>query len=305
MKAAGVKIRNLKTPELVKQLRLSILKTEIDEYRGIWYTDERLDFHEILDEWVRRNALSVPIICTKDKLLEIDSRNFTLKIKPFGQAYNLCEKERFFHQPAAAGLICSGALIAEDVVVTAAHFVDRNVKNLRFAFGYVMASPSTAVIQLPREQIYHGVEILHWEYDVDKPDSNCSDWTFVKLDRKVADREIINISKEPVFYEQPVYVIGYPCGLPLKYAPGAAIQKVEKSYFMAPLDVFSGNSGSPVFSAETHELLGIVAQAQGNWEDFQWTKDGVVSMIYPNDEINSNGARCIKVSEFNEYITRR
>ena len=299
MRAEGVKISNLKTPEPVKQLRPSTREMELEEYRGIWYTDERLDFHEILDEAVRRNARSVPIICTKDDLLDIGNGNFKLKVKTFGETYNLREKERFFHQQVAACLICSGALIKEDVVVTAAHFVDRNVKNLRFVFGYVMTSPSTAVVQLPREQIYHGVEILHWQYDVDKPASTGSDWTFVKLDRKVEGREIVKFSKEPPFYEQPIYVIGYPCGLPLKYTHGYVDQKIEKAYFMAPLDIFSGNSGSPVFSAETHELVGIVAK--GDPEDFQWTKNGVASMIYPNDKIKSIGSRCVRVSEFNAY----
>ncbi len=85
----------------------------------------------------------------------------------------------------------------------------------------------------------------------------------------------------------------------MKSAPEAAIRKVEKAYFMAPLDAFSGNSGFPVFSAETQELLGIAAK--GDPEDLQWTKNGVVPRIYPSDEINSEGARCIKASVFRTY----
>ena len=47
-----------------------------------------------------------------------------------------------------------------------------------------------------------------------------------------------------------VHVIGHPCGLPLKLGDNSIItDNNEHSYFVANLDTFGGNAGSPVFNS--------------------------------------------------------
>jgi V8-like Glu-specific endopeptidase len=287
----------------VCRFRCDIHEPGIEEYRGIWHCDGRNDFHEILDGRVRNNALSVPLVCKKDNLLGLGDGNFKLRVKSYRETYTLCPDEKFSDQPAAAISIATGVLVHDDVVLTSAHYANkRNVGSLRFVFNFVMLDSLTANTQIKGVDIYSGEEILHREYDVDEPGSTGSDWALVKLDRKVKGRQSVILSKQSAFIEQPIYTIGYPCGLPLKYAPGAAIQKIEKAYFMADLDVFDGNSGSPVFSAESHELLGIVARGDGT--DFELVDEGYISVIYPNPRKESYGSRCIKAKEFDEYFVK-
>jgi hypothetical protein len=95
---------------------------------------------------------------------------------------------------------------------------------------------------------------------------------------------------------------GHPCGLPLKYSPGACVGEITENYFRADLDVYSGNSGSPVFCAETHELIGIVSRAQ--IPDFRWTGNSWITLRYPKTGAHYNGSQCSRASGFAKYISK-
>jgi V8-like Glu-specific endopeptidase len=131
---------------------------------------------------------------------------------------------------------------------------------------------------------------------------NRVDWELVKLDRKVKGQMIATLSKKDIFFDQSIYVIGHPVGLPLKYAPGARVGDIRGSYFTADLDVYSDNAGSPVFCSETHDVIGMVVR--GDSRDFRWTGKGFMSVIYPNPVITSKGAQCTRVSEFINIVDR-
>jgi V8-like Glu-specific endopeptidase len=193
--------------------------------------------------------------------------------------------------------MCTGFLVAEDVIATAAHFADKNnVTTLRIVFGYKMLDPCTPVTRISNGDIYEGVKIIDRIYN---RMGNRSDWALVKLNRNVEGQTIAALSNKGISCHQPVYVIGHPCGLPLKYAPGAKVGDIREAYFGADLDIYSGNSGSPVFNKDTHEVTGMVVR--GDNRDFRWTGKGWVSVIYPNPEIHSRGAQCTRVSEFSRY----
>jgi hypothetical protein len=61
-----------------------------------------------------------------------------------------------------------------------------------------------------------------------------------------------------------------------------------------------GNGGSPVFSADTHRVVGIVTQ--GYPRDLRQTSKGWASIIYPNRDIVSGCPKCTRVSQFIDYI---
>jgi V8-like Glu-specific endopeptidase len=88
-------------------------------------------------------------------------------------------------------------------------------------------------------------------------------------------------------------------GLPLKYSPGAQIRSTEEAYFSADLDVYSRNSGSPVFYRNTHEVIGMVVR--GDAQDFRWTGKDWISIIYPNPEFHSQEPECTTAIEFSRY----
>jgi hypothetical protein len=296
-------LRHFSTRELLQKLRQLIEENRIEGKRGVWGTDQRLDIFDTPDDRVRNNVLSTALVCLKRDLTVTKAGDWKLNVKGYRETYDLCLCEPFYNQPIAAGSICSGVLAAPGIVATAAHFADKKkLKQLRFVFGFEMADPLSSVTVFPDEQIYRGVEILQRKYDFRGATATGSDWVLIKLDREVKDRPIAVLSRRHLFFEQPVYVIGHPCGLPAKYAPGAAVLDIEKAYFMSDMDVFSGNSGAPVFCAETHEMVGIVTQ--GDSQDFRFVEGCWVSMVYPNSEVNSLGSRCTKVSEFGDQLRK-
>jgi V8-like Glu-specific endopeptidase len=217
-----------------------------------------------------------------------------LKVKNYGKSFNLCDSEPFREQPILSGWLCTGVLVKEDIIATAAHCANKKtVRDLRFVFGYHMSNPEKAVKYLHPDNIYKGKEIIGREYTGKNAEP---EWTLVKLDRKVEGQVPVALSREDIFYGQQAYVIGYPLGLPLKVAPGAQVCDISKTCFAATLDIYMGNSGSPVFCSETHEVIGIAIH--GDTRDFRWTGNGWISVVYPNLQQNTQGPQCTRVLEF-------
>jgi len=264
---------------------------------GIWHHDDRTDISENMDEQVKENAKSVVAICAGNTLIreKVGIRN--LRVKRYGETYNLCNHELFHHQPAVAGRISTGFLVGENLVATAGYCVDEsNLTDLRFVFGYSMLESPELVTQIPNENIYKGAEIVQRVYH---RKGNLSNWALVRLKDKVLGHPMVRLSKKKISLGQPVYAIGYPCGLPSKYVPGAYVRNIHEAYFVADLDTFSGNGGSPVFASDTHEVLGIVVR--GDNRDFRWNGKCWLSIIYPDYKTNSEGAHCTMGSEFINY----
>ena len=292
-------LSHLGTWELVEELLRRIKKAE-DEHLGLWGEENRMDYKQITNKKVKHNADCIAAICMKNDMSDKKSRNgfSTLKHKNFGKTFNLCDCEKFFKQPIVTGRLCTGFLVEDNVIATAGHCADeKNLTHLRFVFGFNISDSETLVTQVPNEKIYKGIRIIDRVYD---PKGSGADWALVELDRKVVGQTVATLSKRDISLDQPVYTLGHPCGLPLKYSAGARVRKLSKSYFSANLSVYSGNSGSPVFNHDTHEVVGIVAR--GDCQDFRWTGRGWLSIIYPNRSFHSKEPQCTKVSEFIESL---
>ena len=307
-------LKDINTWDLIEEL---LLKIEKKIKRGIWGKDDRMDFYQLKEieqpaklrgimraesgdstiediEKIINNAECVAAICLQENLLNKEKGFSTLKHKNYGKTFNLCDLEPFRNQPIAAGRLCTGFLVKEDIIATAGHCADeKNVTELRIVFGFKMLGLSTPVTWIPNENIYKGVKIIHRVYD---PKGSGADWELIKLDRKVEGHSPVKLSKKAVYLNQPVYILGHPCGLPLKYASGAQVRGITDACFSADLNVYSGNSGSPVFDRKTHEVIGIVVR--GDTQDFRWTCKGWLSVIYPNPVIRSQQPQCTRVSEF-------
>ncbi|MCK4761705.1 MAG: helix-turn-helix domain-containing protein [Candidatus Aminicenantes bacterium] len=278
--------------ELIQKFRQWIDERKTEVTRSSGYTDIYMDVCALIEDRIRRNSLAITVACLKKDLLPRDDNFHTLRAKTYGPTFNLCADERFYHQPIAAGPICTGILVGEDVMLTTAHFANEdNVSNLRFIFDFVMLDSVSPLEKIPSGNVYKGTEIIH---RVHNPEG---DWALVKLDRKVVGRETASVSQKGIFYEQPVYVMSHPCGLPLKFSPGSFVEAFNESYFRAPLDVYSGSSGAPVFCAETHELIGIVSRFRP--DDFRWTGSCWITLPYRK---SGESTRCTRVTQFREYL---
>ena len=217
----------------------------------------------------------------------------TLQTQNFGTARNLCAGERFRDQPI--GAFCSGFLVAPDIIATAGHCVNAgNVTNVRFVFGFRMRNATTAETVINNGEIYHGVAIIGRQEVGNGPD-----WALVRIDRPVTNHRIVRIRRTGRIGDtQAVHVIGHPSGLPTKFAGGAAVRNNQpNAFFVANLDTYGGNSGSPVFNSDTHEVEGILVRGE---TDFVQQGNCTVSLVCPTT--GCRGEDCTRTTEFETLI---
>lgn len=287
-------LNHISTWQLIETFKLKI--QEESDPRGVWGEDNRMDFYNIPDDQIKKNAGCVAAICLEKNLINKEKGFLILKVKNYGAVFNLCRQEPFRNQPISTGWLCTGFLVKEDIIATAGHCAnENNVKDLRIVFGFKMLGASTSMTWIPNEDIYKGIEIIGRAYN----HSNRDDWALVKLDRKVKGHPLAKLSEKPLYLNQPVYILGHPCGLPLKYSAGAKVCGIDESFFSADLNVYCGNSGSPVFDKYTHEVIGLVVR--GDNQDFRWTGEGWRSIIYPHPDFHSKEPQCTRASQFIDY----
>lgn len=285
-------LADISTWDITKTLIFKTSST-MDFVRGSW-SDDLMDGDEITDEQIDKNAGCVALICMDKDLIDANNGVSILNTRNYGETFNLCEVEPFRNQPAAAGPMCTGFLVAKDVVATAGLLPgEQNVTDLRILFGYKMLDSLTPVTRFSNENIYRGSEFIG---RVHKNGANASDWSLIKLDRDVVGQTAAALSKEDISFKQAIYVMGYPLGLPLKFVRGATVRNVHDTYFEANLNIYSSSSGSPVFNLQTHEVIGMVARAENF--DFRWVGNGFLSVNNPDNK----RANCTRVSKFIDIV---
>ena len=217
----------------------------------------------------------------------------TLQTQNFGMARNLCAGERFRDQPI--GAFCSGFLVASDIIATAGHCVNSgNVTNVRFVFGFRMRNAAAAETVINNGEIYSGVAIIGRQEVGNGPD-----WALVRIDRHVTNHRIVRIRRTGRIGDtQAVHVIGHPSGLPTKFAGGAAVRNNQpNAFFVANLDTYGGNSGSPVFNSDTHEVEAILVRGEA---DFVQQGNCQVSLVCPTT--GCRGEDCTRTTEFSNLV---
>jgi hypothetical protein len=252
----------------------TIAKAIKEQQRVIYGTDDRQDVFQITDSANFHDADSVVALFNKGDIVDNGNGTSTLQTSNFGTTQNLCSGEPFRNQPA--GAFCSGFLVAPDTIATAGHCVNSgNVTNVRFVFGFRMLNATSAQTVINNTEIYSGVSIIGRQ-EV----SNGPDWALVRLDRAVPNHSVVQVRRDgKIANNQLVHIIGHPSGLPTKFAGGAAVRDNQpNSFFVANLDSYGGNSGSPVFNSNTHVVEGILVRGE---TDFVSNGSCNVSLVCP------------------------
>jgi len=176
-------------------------------------------------------------------------------LKTFKKLRSLCDEERFGEQYSLP--ICTGFLVAPDLLVTAGHCVNKiNFYKRSWIFGYDQSMADDNLPTFDREYVYHTKEVLEWEENK----QTRRDFALVRLDRAVTVARPLKVrSFGEALVRTPVAIIGHPNGLPTKISAGAEILDAsEPNAYKTNLDSFGGNSGSPVFNLITGEVEGIL-----------------------------------------------
>ncbi len=201
--------------------------------------------------------------------LKKEGNDYVVKRKTLGK--EKCEKNRFAEQ--VIGPTCSGFLIKPDVLVTAGHCMTKEsicTDNV-WAFDYALKAPGDQTYtKIPSAKLYHCKKIIAQKF----AEFGDIDYAIIQLDRPVLDRNplVLDLEAKPELFV-PLYAAGYPSGLPLKIVNGGKVLRNENSHsFDSDLDIFQGNSGSPVFDGITGKVIGITSHGH---EDYARDPDDV------------------------------
>jgi Trypsin-like peptidase domain len=265
--------------------------------KSIYGVDHRREIGDFNDVNILNNSSGVVSLVRKDKILDNGDGTFTLSTRTLGVSKGLCPDEKFYNQPVSP--FCTGFLIADNIIATAGHCVENeaDLADIRFVFGFKMINGKAQTV-FDMDDLYAGDKIVNRVFVKDGPD-----WAIVQLNRRVdiIKHKVLNVrTSGRIDNNESVYVIGHPVGLPLKYADGANVRlNSNNEYFVANLDTFGGNSGSPVFNGNTHEVEGILVRGE---TDFIESLD---SGCFKSKVCPSNGCRgedCTRITEIRNSL---
>jgi S1-C subfamily serine protease len=223
--------------------------------RGPEQYDSRI---EILDlypaiAWQQRilvNAGSVAMIIEKRLLHKVRDSLYELDIsQKLGVRFNLCASEPYTTQPAIG--VGTAFAVGKSTMVTARHVFDQPLSNYVIIFNFKLLNKKGTINPLLfSRDIYYPKKQLASDGRLDV--------SVFAVDRPLPCAPLV-CSFKPVVFDTPLYMIGHPSGLPQKAAVNAEVVGNKDQFtFYSSLDAFQGNSGSPVFDRNTHQVIGIL-----------------------------------------------
>lgn len=223
---------------------------------------------------LRELSLSVPAIVEKKHL--IPSGNHFLPRGYSMEKMGFCTDIRFSGQQYLAR--CSSSLIGEDLILTAGHCIDDDLKKwcreYAVVFDYAVGAGDKII---EKKNIYNCKEVIYRKFE----GAFDEDLALIRLERKVTGKELIVVSKNAVTVSEPLTMIGYPMGIAQKTVDDGAVTQIgpDKYSFRHKLDTFSSNSGGPLFNLRGEQVGVLVRGTGGNQSDvpgktcFDWGID--------------------------------
>lgn len=171
--------------------------------------------------------------------------------------FRVCGSERFASQPSIGS--CTGIHVGDGLVLTPAHCVHDapSCERFRWAFNYRTDVVGDTAGTFAMNDVFRCERVVL----TDKK----NDLTLLKLEA-AAKRQPRMAVRFDAPHTPRIFAIGSPLGLPLKFS-GMGRLTADNS---AALDVFTGNSGSPILN-EQRQVIGLLI---GGHEDFSVTERG-------------------------------
>ncbi len=236
----------------------------------IYGKDDRVEEYEVTNPNFLTAGDATVILVFWAELTDNGNGTYTLPSETFAYWYEdfdpldtgnpLCADEPFRNQPAPG--VCSGVLVAPDLIATAGHCVAcSNISDFAVVFGFVMQDASTPALTVSAEDVYRCSEIVAYS-------EGYPDWSLVRLQRQVTGHTPLPLQRTGSIMEgQELLVIGHPWGLPRKYDAGGTVRDATAAtFFQANVDTYIGNSGSPVLDRDSMEVLGVITAGMESFE---------------------------------------
>jgi V8-like Glu-specific endopeptidase len=222
----------------------------------VYGSDNRKEVYESAVKLQKLAESTAGMIRTSSLSLNLISTTYSYNYSTLNQGEILCPSQRFGEQPTLP--ICSGFLIAPDLLVTAGHCMDSedSCSSFSWVFDYKLANSTSRFPSIKMQDVYKCKQIIKYEKD----DYMDKDYAIIKLDRKVLNRKPLKLALENVQAGDQLVMIGHPSGLPTKVTDNAQVLRLQLDSFKTNLDAFHGNSGSAVFDAQTLEVVGILVR---------------------------------------------
>lgn len=240
--------------------------------KAVYKTDDRVDLFGLQpDDRVRLLFDSVGGTFEAHRVT-IHNGVAKLRLRDYASVYGVCSDDPFYGQACGPEATCW--LIDEQHVVTAGHVFERTFKstssNFAIVFGFYLTDKTQSLKEVPADNVYFGTAATSkWSEDGE-------DWAVIRLDRPVSGRRPLTLATQDVTKDDVVAVLGHPCRLPLKYAGNAVVTNASgNDRFLATLDAFGGNSGSPVFN-DSFEVVGLLAKGEPDWVSLEGCQHAAV-----------------------------
>lgn len=229
----------------------------------VYGEDNRIDTFQSTNALHKKLALSTAARINKNSIkvrgTTAELLGEPLSAMPGPQNPPLCAKERFKDQPTASD--CSGFLVADNILATAGHCMAKasDCSDMRWVFNYKVSSSTQTAVSVSVNDVYSCKRIIKQSL----VPASTTDFALIELDRAQPGKAL-KIAKAAPVVGAPIFMIGYPSGLPQKITAGAKVIKVAGNSFRTDLDAFGGNSGSSVFNA-AGEVVGILVNGDTDY----------------------------------------
>jgi V8-like Glu-specific endopeptidase len=273
--------------------------------------DTRTELFQHTDSKLKEMAASVAIFVHKNQVNVSGSTvaldGYTLnEMSELGWLLNnanlpMCSDELFSSQPAPG--FCTGFLVGEDILVTAGHCLQKTAcADTNIVFGFQMESDNL-LGTITKEDIFECAEIIAQVSP--NSENNYLDYAIIKLDRPTGRAGLSYTVDDQLQTQNSVAVLGYPSGLPQKIASNAFVMSNEAGspFFVANLDAFGSNSGSPVINTDTYQVEGILVRGT---TDYVLSGDGScvrVNRCPESGGFNCAGENATKMAMLAEHIS--